>query len=301
MDMKQWIRLARKKVGLTQEQLAERLGLTKGNISAWENGRHEASFAQLSAISELSGLKLPLRLDTLRAGHADVVDDGDADIPVDTLPEHARLEEVFREYPVDDVLKKVGLNAAEFDHVIAKGIPLDLGVKIQEATGYNAVWIILGKGPKKAVIQRNDDWNPIPIPPATYRKIPVLAMAQLGDNGHFVDMEYPVGHGDGYLHFFSTDPDAYGLRCVGDSMEPRIKDGEFVVIEPNHAVTNGDEVLVKSKDGRVMVKILGFARDGYTSFLSVNQKHGIVKIQTSDIEKIDFVAAIVKASAWRPD
>ena len=58
MEMKSWIRLARKKAGLTQEQLADKLGLTKGNISAWENGRHEASFAQLAAISELSGLPI---------------------------------------------------------------------------------------------------------------------------------------------------------------------------------------------------------------------------------------------------
>ncbi|AOY96883.1 repressor [Cupriavidus sp. USMAA2-4] len=182
-----------------------------------------------------------------------------------------------------------------------KSIKLEYAVGIQEAYGYNAVWIVMDKGPKKAAIQHNDDWNPIPIPASSIRKIPVVAMAQLGDNGHFCDMEYPVGHGDGYLQFFSSDPDAYGLRCVGDSMEPRIKDGEFVVAAPNHAVTNGDEVLVKSKDGRVMIKILGFARDGYTSFLSVNQKHGIVKIPNGDIEKLDFIEAIVKASAWVPD
>jgi phage repressor protein C with HTH and peptisase S24 domain len=24
------------------------------------------------------------------------------------------------------------------------------------------------------------------------------------------------------------------LRCTGDSMKPRIKDGEYVVVEPNH-------------------------------------------------------------------
>lgn len=182
-----------------------------------------------------------------------------------------------------------------------KSIKLEYAVGIQEAFGYNAVWLVMGKGAERATIPHNDDFNPIPIPKNAYRRIPVVAMAQLGDNGHFCDLEYPVGHGDGYLHFISTDPDAYGLKCVGDSMEPRIKDGEFVIVEPNRDVTNGDEVLAKSKDGRVMVKILGYTRDGYTHLLSVNQSHKTIKIPVAEIDKLSFVAAIVKPSSWHPD
>jgi phage repressor protein C with HTH and peptisase S24 domain len=217
-----------------------------------------------------------------------------------------RIQTILDEAAIDQVTlgKAAGVTKGTVNQWLSgdiKSIKLEYAVGIQDAYGYNAVWIVMGKGSKKAVIQHNDDWNPIPIPQSAYRKIPVVSMAKLGDNGNFVDMEYPVGHGDGYLHFFSIDPNAYGLRCVGDSMEPRIKDGEFVVIEPNHPVTNGDEVLVKSKDGRVMVKILGYSRDGYTHCLSVNQSHKTIKIPAEEIEELSFVAAIVKASAWRPD
>lgn len=178
---------------------------------------------------------------------------------------------------------------------------LEQAVTIQAKYQINSVWLTTGRGRPSPEISFSDDFSPIPIPQSSYKKIPVVAMAQLGDNGHFVDLEYPVGHGDGYLNFFSNDPDAYGLRCVGDSMEPRIKDGEFVVIEPNHAVTNGDEVLVRSKDGRVMIKLLGYTRDGYTHLLSVNQSHKTIKIPVTEIEQLAFVGAIVKPSAWRPD
>ncbi|WP_284459703.1 LexA family transcriptional regulator [Cupriavidus campinensis] len=174
-------------------------------------------------------------------------------------------------------------------------------IGLQEKHQINSVWLLNGKGQPTPAISYNDDWAPIPIPQNAFRRIPVLAMAKLGDNGHFCDLEYPVGHGDGYLQFFSMDSDAYGLRCVGDSMEPRIKDGEFVVIEPNHAVAAGDEVLVRSKDGRVMIKILGYTRDGYSAFLSVNQSHKTVKISAAEVEELSFVAAIVKPSAWRPE
>lgn len=60
MEMKDWIRAARLYAKLTQERLAECMGLTKGNISAWENGRHEASHEQLIKLASITGFPEPL-------------------------------------------------------------------------------------------------------------------------------------------------------------------------------------------------------------------------------------------------
>lgn len=177
-------------------------------------------------------------------------------------------------------------------------IKLEEAVGIQEKFGYSVLWIVKGLGSKKVPgIYNEDPFNPIPFPKG--RRIPVVGMAQLGDNGHWADVEYPVGHGDGYLDFPSRDKNAYGIKCQGDSMMPRIKDGEFVVIEPNHPVENGDEVLVKATDGRVMIKILLYQRMGRTHLMSVNSEHQPIAIATDKIEKMHYVAAIVKQSMWR--
>ena len=56
-------------------------------------------------------------------------------------------------------------------------------------------------------------------------------------------------------------------------MRPRIKAGEFVIIEPSHECVNGDEVLIKRKQGRVMVKELLYMRDGSYHLGSVNEAH----------------------------
>jgi phage repressor protein C with HTH and peptisase S24 domain len=58
VELKEWVRAARTHKGLTQEQLGEELGLTKGNISGWENGRHEPGYAQLLKIELITGYKL---------------------------------------------------------------------------------------------------------------------------------------------------------------------------------------------------------------------------------------------------
>lgn len=55
MNIHEWVRAARRHAGLTQAQLGELIGVTKGNVSAWETGRHEPSYANLVRIAELTG------------------------------------------------------------------------------------------------------------------------------------------------------------------------------------------------------------------------------------------------------
>lgn len=133
------------------------------------------------------------------------------------------------------------------------------------------------------------------------KKIPVVGEAQLGDNGHWYELEYPVGHGDGYLAFPAKDNNAYALRCRGDSMKPRIQNGEFVIVEPNRAAQPGDEVLVKSKDDRVMVKRLLWRRDGLVHLLSVNEAHPSISLAETDIDAIHPIAGIFNSAIWSKD
>lgn len=60
MDMKGWIKAARLHAKLTQQQLGDRMGMSKGNVWAWEKGNHEASLDQLNRIAAITGFKEPL-------------------------------------------------------------------------------------------------------------------------------------------------------------------------------------------------------------------------------------------------
>ncbi|MFT3720396.1 helix-turn-helix transcriptional regulator [Pseudorhodoferax sp.] len=59
MNIKDWVRSARQHAGLTQAQLGEALNVTKGNVSGWENGRHNPSYEQIRAIAQRTGVPLP--------------------------------------------------------------------------------------------------------------------------------------------------------------------------------------------------------------------------------------------------
>lgn len=97
----------------------------------------------------------------------------------------------------------------------------------------------------------------------------------------------------------SRDRNAYALRCVGDSMSPRIKHGEFVIVEPNHTIVAGDEVLVRTEDGRSMIKVFLYERDDRLHLDSINNGYGQMAIDKSQIIKFHYVAGIAKQALLR--
>ena len=129
-------------------------------------------------------------------------------------------------------------------------------------------------------------------------RVPVVGKAMLGPDGYFEAMEYPVGHGEGYLDIFSSDENAYGLRVVGHSMKPRIKHNEFVLIEPNKEYVAGDEVLVKTVKGQAMIKEFVYFRDGQYRFDSVNDAFDPIYLAQEEIVSIQYVGAIAKSSRF---
>ncbi|MBV7492945.1 helix-turn-helix domain-containing protein [Pseudomonas sp. PDM24] len=154
---------------------------------------------------------------------------------------------------------------------------------------------ILSRAPKKTagVVK--------PIGPTKEGVVPVVGTAKLGMDGYFEALDFPVGHGDGYLHIYSDDPNAYGLRVIGDSMHPRIKSGEYVLIEPNKIYVTGDEVMVQTQDGRSMIKEFIYLRDGVYRFDSVNQDHSPLHLDQHDVSKVHLVGGILKSSRFAHD
>ena len=131
------------------------------------------------------------------------------------------------------------------------------------------------------------------------RRLPVVGEVKGGDDGYLDEYQYPVGHGDGYIEFPTTDPNAYALRVRGDSMHPRYRAGEFVVIEPNIEPQEGDDVIVICHNGKKMLKQLNWRRDGEIQFLSVNNGYGPLTIPAREIESIQLVAGRARRNALK--
>lgn len=131
-----------------------------------------------------------------------------------------------------------------------------------------------------------------------FKQVPVVGHVKGGDNGYLEELGYPAGDGDGHVEYPARDKNAYALRVKGDSMRPRIRSGEFVIVEPNHQPSPGDDVVVSTLDGRRLLKEFLFERNGDVTLGSINQEIGPITIARTDITKFHYVAAIVPSGAF---
>jgi len=81
---------------------------------------------------------------------------------------------------------------------------------------------------------------------AAGRLVPIINRVTAGYPTDFNDLEYPVGVADDYVRCPDLhDPNAFAVRVVGDSMEPRFHEGDIVVFSPAVEVRNGDDCFIR--------------------------------------------------------
>lgn len=132
-------------------------------------------------------------------------------------------------------------------------------------------------------------------PPQT-GSIPLLGFAQAGAGGFFDDGGFPAGQGWDVVEFPaspSRKAGVYALEVQGDSMMPLYRDGDVLIVEPGAQVRRGDRVVVKTRDGEVMAKVLMRQSAKTIELTSLNPEH---PNRSFELAEIDWVARIIWAS-----
>jgi repressor LexA len=81
---------------------------------------------------------------------------------------------------------------------------------------------------------------------AAGRLVPIINKVSAGYPADFNDLDYPAGVADDYVRCPDVhDPNAFAVRVVGDSMEPKFQEGDIVVFSPAAEVRNGDDCFVR--------------------------------------------------------
>jgi phage repressor protein C with HTH and peptisase S24 domain len=124
--------------------------------------------------------------------------------------------------------------------------------------------------------------------------VPLIGFAEAGSRGFFDDGGFPVGKGWDEIAFPSVnDEHAYALEISGNSMEPAYRKGDIIIVSPSAPVRRGDRVVVKTKEGEVMVKQLARKTAKTIELHSLNPEHPARQLQMSEVL---WVARIVWAS-----
>jgi phage repressor protein C with HTH and peptisase S24 domain len=126
--------------------------------------------------------------------------------------------------------------------------------------------------------------------------IPLLGFAQAGAGGFFDDGGFPAGQGWDVVEFPvapSQKAGVYALEVQGESMMPLYRDGDVLIVEPGAQVRRNDRVVVKTREGEVMAKVLLRQSPRSIELMSLNPEH---PNRTIELSEVDWIARIIWAS-----
>lgn len=101
---------------------------------------------------------------------------------------------------------------------------------------------------------------------ADWRQVPIISWTTAGGWGDLTD-PFPPGAADDYLQASGAiSKHSFALLVNGDSMEPSIRDGSYIVVDPDTQWENKDIVVVRQNDdSEATVKRI--IRDGSHTYL----------------------------------
>ena len=126
------------------------------------------------------------------------------------------------------------------------------------------------------------------------RAVPLIGLAQAGSGGFFGDNGLPQGEAWDAVTFPAAETkEIFAIEVQGSSMLPLYRDGDTLIVEPGAEVRKGDRVVVKTKDGEVLAKLLARKTAKQVELLSLNPEHPNRQFEMAEVE---WIARIIWAS-----
>ena len=75
----------------------------------------------------------------------------------------------------------------------------------------------------------------------------------------------------------------YALEITSDSMEPVYRRGDRIIVAPGAAIRRGDRVVVRTRDGEVLAKLLGRQTERTIELISINADYGPRELARVDL------------------
>jgi repressor LexA len=166
-------------------------------------------------------------------------------------------------------------------------------LKLAKSMGVRPEWLLTGDG--EMYPSQHSQSNIIPfykdklIDNVSLVEIPLLSTVPAGKTNA---MFYP-DHVDRYVTVDNLkDRSAFALVVKGNSMSPKIEDGDIVVISPQQDVRTGDICVIRVNDEDVLKKIK--IDDHYVHLIPLNTDFEPLSVRKKDISFMGKVVKVIK-------
>lgn len=164
--------------------------------------------------------------------------------------------------------------------------------RLAKATNVQPNWLLTGEGDKYAPPGRPG--NVFPLPGSMRRGValvdlPLISSVPAGKVATIFHPDYV----DNYVTVDDVkDPGAFALRVKGNSMAPRIEDGDVVIVSPQQEARNGDVCVVRV-DGEDTLKKVKF-EGNYIHLIPLNPEFEPATVRKRDVNFVWKVVKLIK-------
>ncbi len=248
MSLGQIIRSKREQLNLTLDEVSNRVGFSKPYLSTIETGKVKNPPSD----ELLTRLERVLKFETgllLHIAHLERMPSDVRGVYESREAENQKLRQVVRK------LLEKRHKSSEVQELLAQ-----TGVDAKE-----------GKTPMSAG-----------------RLVPIINKVAAGYPAEFNDLDYPVGIADDYVRCPDLhDPNAFAVRVVGDSMEPRFHEGDIVIFSPSLDVRNGDDCFVRfTQPHETTFKRVFFEKEDKVRLQPRNERYSPTVVEGNRIDGI---------------
>ena len=164
--------------------------------------------------------------------------------------------------------------------------------RIAKATQVHPNWLLTGEGEMFPSPSRPDNVLSLSNAPRRKSKLMELPLVSAVPAGKVATMFHP-DYVDNYVTVDDVkDPQAFALKVKGNSMAPRIEDGDVVVVSPQLEPHNGDICVIRV-DGEDTLKKVKF-EGTYIHLVPLNPEFEPVTVKRKDVNFVWKVVKLIK-------
>jgi repressor LexA len=173
--------------------------------------------------------------------------------------------------------------------------PADAVLLLARHTGVRNEWLLSGEGEmyhkpqpsRKNVIPLHPDAL---IKPMNLVSIPLFSSVPAGKAAQ----RFQAEHVERYVTVDNIrDPEAFALVVKGNSMSPKIENGDIVVVSPRNDARSGDICVIRVNDEDVLKKIK--IEDQYIHLIPLNPSFEPVTVRKRDVSFVGKVVKVIKS------
>jgi repressor LexA len=165
-------------------------------------------------------------------------------------------------------------------------------MRIAKVTGVAAHWLLTGEG--EMFVRDQQKLNVLPLPTSRYKKVQLVSLPLLSSvPGGALSQTFHPDHVDRYITVDNVrDANAFALEVKGNSMAPRIENGDIIVVSPTHEVRNGDICVVRVDEEDTVKRIK--IDEQFVHLIPLNPEYEPMVVRKRDVSFMWRVIKVIK-------